>query len=115
MAKEKTAKLIKDVSENFNGIAKLYMLNVPIRFKDKGHLDHYINNENIPASKFLERTNCVVVNQINTENGYDDGTYIFPSDIYGNLFDLKPINGSEKGLNISHKTVLNNAGYKVVD
>jgi hypothetical protein len=83
----KTAKLIKDVSENYQGTVKLYKMS-PFIKDDEG--------------KEWEYVVCSTVNAMFT--GIE--TFIFPSDDQGIVLDCGTT---------SHKKVLKDAGYKLID
>lgn len=86
----KTAKLIKDVSENFEGQAFLYKLEPP-----------------------LGNHQFVVVSAVDAP--FDTArpeTYIFPADEDGNVIDWGELEGSYQG-GKDHQEALKGAGYEV--
>ena len=84
--------------KGYRGDARLYKLSTPIKE------DAYGDERN---------ANYVVVSGV---LAYDTGieeTYIFESDIEGNIKDYAELDGSFKG-SIDHEKALNNAGYKLI-
>lgn len=90
----KTAKLTKDNLENFTGHAALYELSDKVKYDDDKETRYVI---------------CSTANAMFS----DIETYIFPADKDGKILDWVELDGSERGTS-SHKTVLKNAGYKLV-
>ena len=94
----KTAKFIKDVSENFTGDARLYELSEPVPY-------------DIPFDEEEEETKTtsfVVVST--TSNFLGTETSIFPSDSEGEILDWGELDGSFRG-RWDHNEALNIAGY----
>ena len=85
----KEAILIKDVSKNFMGTAKVYELNPPMENKIK---------------------HVVVSTVVAPYSGVE--TYIFPSTKTGKVKDWGELEGSMRGTS-SHSEVLGNAGYSI--
>jgi hypothetical protein len=100
--KPNTAELIKDVSEDFKGDAKLYKLSSPVRYRD--------TSGETPRKR---QTKFVVVSSI--ELALDHGgseTFIFPADAKGKIQNWSELQGSQRG-NVTHKNVLSFLGYTV--
>jgi len=87
------AKFIKDVSENFTGIAKLYSVNPPVK--------DYEGNE----------YNYVVSSGTNVMFSGPE-TYVFPADENGNVLDWGELDGSFKG-SIDCEQAIINMGYEI--
>lgn len=83
----KTAKLIKDNLEGFNGHAAFYELSEPLDGIEK-----------------------VIVSAVSDSHGYE--TYIFPADNDGDISDWGELEGSMKGT-VSHAEVLGAVGYTI--
>ena len=96
----KTAKLIKDVSENFNGKACLYELSVPIAEYS------WDEDEKPNTHKFVI---CSTAHAIYS----GPETYIFPANENGEVVDWGELEGSMRG-NYSHEECLESAGYKLI-
>jgi len=95
----KTAQLIKDVSKDFTGTAKVYKLEPPFRVVADWDGD------------FGGKVKYVVVSTTYAPfSGIE--TYIFPSDDKGNILDWGELQGSEQGTG-SHILVLKNLGYTI--
>jgi hypothetical protein len=88
--KPNTAELIKDVSEDFRGEAKLYKLSSPVRFTD---------------------TSVSSVDLALDHGGSE--TFIFPADAKGKIQSWHELEGSSKG-NLSHDVVLGLVGFNLV-
>lgn len=80
----KTAKLIKDVSNKFVGVAKLFELSEPVQYD-------YDWSTELPT----KNTNYVIVSAIDSIIGKE--TYIFPSDKEGNILGWEELDGSYRG------------------
>lgn len=98
--KNKTAKVIKDLSSEFQGKALLYSLSDPVTFRDDEHKHH--------------KTNFVIVSQIlNSEIGTNE-TFVFPSDEEGEVWAWHELKGSTYG-QAHHSTVLFELGGFFID
>ena len=94
-----TAILIKDVSEHFNGEAKVYRLGPPLKYTDWEEIEHEYE--------------FVIVSAISC--AFDHGgseTFIFPATEEGEIADWDRLPGSARGT-LSHAEVLSNAGYTI--
>jgi len=101
--KPNTAELIKDVSADFRGNAKLYKLSSPVRYED--------TNRETPRKR---QTKFVVVSSV--DMALDHGgseTFIFPADAKGKIQSWHELKGSSKG-NLSHDVVLGLIGFNLV-
>jgi hypothetical protein len=94
----KTAKLVKDVSENFKGNAALYKLSTPAVYK---------GYDNEDPQKF----SYVVVSTSNVPFSGPE-TYIFPANESGDVVSWGELDGSMRG-SYTHAEVLREAGYEV--
>ena len=84
MPRQKTAQLIKDVSDDFRGNAQLFELSSYIRFR---------NDKNKK-----ENTPFVIVSQVKNTRWCPDGeTYIFPADSKGKVLSWRELQGSTRG------------------
>lgn len=102
--KRNTAELIKDVSADFRGVAKLYKLSSSVRYKE------IINSE---TSK-KRQTKFVILSSI--ELALDHGcseTFVFPADAKGKIQSWYELEGSSKG-KVSHNVVLGSLGFDLV-
>jgi len=101
--KQNTAELIKDVSEDFRGDAKLYKLSSPVRFIDTS----------LEASK-KRQTKFVILSSVDLalDHGGSE-TFIFPSDSKGKIQSWHEMEGSRKG-KVSHDVVLGLVGFNLV-
>ena len=104
--KPNTAELIKDVSADFRGNAKLYKLSSPVR---------YIERRFLPENTAQERqTKFVILSSV--ELVLDHGgseTFIFPADASGKIQSWQELEGSSKG-KVSHDVVLGLVGFNLV-
>ena len=104
--KPNTAELIKDVSADFRGNAKLYKLSSPVR---------YIERRFLPENTAQERqTKFVILSSV--ELTLDHGgseTFIFPADASGKIQSWQELEGSSKG-KVSHDVVLGLVGFNLV-
>jgi len=100
--KPNTAELIKDVSADFRGNAKLYKLSSPVRYKDTS-----------PETPRKRHTNFVVVSSVDLalDHGGSE-TFIFPADAKGKIQSWTELEGSSKG-KVSHDVVLGLAGFNL--
>jgi len=90
----KTALEIKELN-NFRGTAYLFKVNPPIEDYDDGH-HHY-----------------VIVSQADVPySGYE--TYIFPSDIEGNIVSWGELESSRRG-EVTPRELLIELGYEIVE
>ena len=102
--KQNTAELIKDVSADFRGVAKLYKLSSPVRYKE------IINSE---TSK-KRQTKFVVLSSV--DMALDHGgseTFIFPANSKGDIQSWHELVGSAR-LKVSHNVVLGSLGFDLV-
>jgi len=100
MTKQKTAHLIKDVSEHFRGKAQLFELSSDITFR---------NDKNKK-----ENTPFVIVSQIKTmRTGMDGETYIFPADSKGKVLSWRELQGSTRGQVAPEKVLLELGNFHV--
>lgn len=84
MTKQKTAHLVKDVSEHFRGTAQLFKLSHDITF---------INDKDQK-----ENTPFVVVSKVKSmRTGVEGETYIFPADHQGKVLSWQELPGSTRG------------------
>ena len=95
-----TAELIKDVSEDFRGEAKLYKLSSPVGFIDTSG-----------ETKRKRQTKFVIVSSVTWHLGSE--TYIFPADAKGKIQSWQELEGSSKG-KVSHDVVLGLVGFNLV-
>ena len=87
----KTAKMIKDISENYNGDARLFKLSTP-----------------------LDGNEFVVVSAVEAPfDTLSPETYIFPADSNGVVTDWGELEGSYQG-GMSHQEALARAGYELI-
>ena len=93
----KEAKLIKDVSDNFNGTAALYKLTPALS------VESWDDDEEDQKEEY------VVVSAV---NGWAHETYIFASDESGKVKSFSELDGSYKG-GTSHHEALSRAGYLI--
>jgi hypothetical protein len=100
--KPNTAELIKDVSQDFRGNAKLYKLSLPVRYRD-------VSGET-PRKR---QTKFVVVSSIDLalDHGGSE-TFIFPADAKGKIQNWQELDGSSKG-KVSHSTALDTLGFNL--
>ena len=89
----KTAKFIKDVSENFTGTAKLFSVNPPVEDYDGNKYDYVVASGTIAMFSGAE-------------------TYIFPSDENGNVISWGELDGSFRG-SINCEKAIKNMGYVI--
>ena len=100
--KPNTAELIKDVSEDFRGDAKLYKLSSPVRFIDTS----------LEASK-KRQTKFVILSSVDLalDHGGSE-TFIFPADAKGKIQNWQELDGSSKG-KVSHSAALDTLGFNL--
>ena len=100
--KPNTAELIKDVSADFRGDAKLYKLSSPVRYRD--------TSGETPRKR---QTKFVILSSV--ELALDHGgseTFIFPADAKGKIQSWQELEGSSKG-KASHDVVLGLVGFNL--
>ena len=98
-----TAELIKDVSEDFRGDAKLYKLSSPVRYRD--------TSGETPRKR---QTKFVILSSV--ELALDHGgaeTFIFPADAKGKIQSWQELEGSAR-FKVSHDVVLGLLGFNLV-
>jgi hypothetical protein len=98
--KHNTAELIKDVSADFRGDAKLYKLSLPVRFIDTSG-----------ETKRRRQTKFVILSSVTWHLGSE--TFIFPADAKGKIQSWNEMEGSCKG-KVSHDVVLGLVGFPLV-
>lgn len=99
---KKTAKLIKDMSEDFRGNAALYSVSPPIPYG----IDWDDEDE-----KYLYSADFVIVSAANVIFTGPE-TYIFPASADGEVLNWIELDGSYRG-GLDHKIALRRAGYKL--
>jgi len=101
--KHNTAQLIKDVSADFRGDAKLYKLSSPVRYIDKS----------LEASK-KRQTKFVILSSVDLalDHGGSE-TFIFPADASGKIQSWQELEGSSR-FKVSHDVVLGLLGFNLV-
>ena len=100
--KPNTAELIKDVSADFRGDAKLYKLSSPVRYIER--------SAETPRKR---QTKFVILSSV--ELALDHGgseTFIFPADAKGKIQSWQELEGSSKG-KVSHDVVLGLVGFNL--
>ena len=103
--KHNTAELIKDVSADFRGNAKLYKLSSPVRYIDKS----------LEASK-KRQTKFVILSSVDFLEWPDNGcseTFVFPADAKGRIQSWQELEGSSR-FKVSHDVVLGLLGFNLV-
>ena len=101
--KPNTAELIKDVSEDFRGDAKLYKLSSPVRYIERSR-----------ETKRKRQTKFVILSSV--ELALDHGgseTFIFPADAKGKIQSWQELEGSAR-FKVSHDVVLGLLGFNLV-
>ena len=101
--KPNTAELIKDVSADFRGDAKLYKLSSPVRYRD--------TSGETPRKR---QTKFVILSSV--ELALDHGgaeTFIFPADAKGKIQSWQELEGSAR-FKASHKAVLDLVGFALI-
>ena len=101
--KPNTAELIKDVSEDFRGDAKLYKLSSPVRYIERS-----------AETKRKRQTKFVILSSV--ELALDHGgseTFIFPADAKGKIQSWQELEGSAR-FKTSHKAVLDLVGFALI-
>ena len=97
-----TAELLKDVSSDFKGEAKLYKLSEPVKYTG-GYGDE----------RKKRQTKFVVVSSISAAPDHGGSeTFIFPADATGKVQDWGELTGSDRG-NVTHKHVLSSLGFNL--
>ena len=100
--KPNTAELIKDVSADFRGDAKLYKLSSPVRYRD--------TSGETPRKR---QTKFVILSSV--ELALDHGgseTFIFPADASGKIESWEELEGSSR-FKVSHDVVLGLLGFNL--
>jgi len=101
--KPNTAELIKDVSADFRGNAKLYKLSSPVRYIERS-----------AETKRKRQTKFVILSSV--ELALDHGgseTFIFPADAKGKIQSWQELEGSAR-FKTSHDVVLGLVGFNLV-
>ena len=100
--KPNTAELIKDLSADFRGNAKLYKLSSPVRYIDKS----------LEASK-KRQTKFVILSSVDLalDHGGSE-TFIFPADAKGKIQSWHELEGSSR-FKVSHDVVLGLLGFNL--
>jgi len=100
--KPNTAELIKDVSADFRGDAKLYKLSSPVRYRD--------TSGETPRKR---QTKFVILSSVDLalDHGGSE-TFIFPADGKGRIQSWVELKGSSKG-KLNHDVVLGLAGFNL--
>ena len=103
--KPNTAEMIKDVSADFRGDAKLYKLSSPVRYIDKS----------LEASK-KRQTKFVILSSVDFSDWPDlecSETFVFPADAKGKIQSWQELEGSAR-FKTSHDVVLGLVGFNLV-